>query len=385
MSEEKNNNTHQAPEMRESRQGQSNTRPVQQQPATVEDTRTKSKNRLKAGIVNLLTFIIVAGLFFWIAKKYFHIGETDFTNAAQVEEFINPINTRVSAYIREIRFIEHQPVRKGDTLVVLDDREIHTQVAQAEAAFQNTLASRHVTSSMVNTIANNINVTAANITGAKARLDNAAKNLKRYENLMDAEAVTGYQYDQVKTEFDVAKASYEALINQKETAGLSTAETKSRLALNDAEIKRTKAAFDMARLSLSYTVITAPYDGVMGRRAINEGQLLQPGQQVATIVLNGNKWVTANFLESQMPEITIGKKIKMTADAIGAQEFEGKVTAISAATGARYSYIPTDNSTGNFVKVQQRIPVRIEFTTSNKAEDIQKLRAGMNMNVFLKD
>ncbi|MGE8513416.1 MAG: HlyD family secretion protein, partial [Chryseobacterium culicis] len=149
----------------------------------------------------------------------------------------------------------------------------------------------------------------------------------------------------------------------------------------DAEIKRTKSALDMAKINLSYTVITAPYDGVMGRRTISEGQLIQPGQQVATIVLNGQKWVTANFLESQMPNIKIGEKISMTADALGGKQFEGVVTAVSAATGSRYSSVPTDNSTGNFIKVQQRIPVRIEFTASNKKEDLDKLSAGMNMNV----
>lgn len=386
MSENNNNDNKQNSQHANSSQ-HSPQKSVQQSPeesAQRQDTKTRSKNRLKVGIVNLITFIVIAGLFLWIVKKYFHIGENDFTNAAQVEEFINPVNSRVSAYIKEIRFIEHQKVKKGDTLIVLDDREILTQLGQAEAAYHNALASKNVTSSSVNTVANNINVTAANIAGAKARLDNAAKNLKRYENLVNAEAVTRFQYDQIETEYNVAKASYETLVNQKESAGLSTTETRSKLALNDAEISRTKAALDMAKLNLSYTVITAPYDGIMGRRIINEGQLLQqPGMQVATIVLNENKWVTANFLESQMPKIAVGNKIKLTADALDGKEFEGVVTAISAATGARYSAVPTDNSTGNFVKVQQRIPVRIEFTDKNKKEEVQKLRAGMNMNIFL--
>jgi membrane fusion protein (multidrug efflux system) len=123
----------------------------------------------------------------------------------------------------------------------------------------------------------------------------------------------------------------------------------------------------------------------MGRRLINEGQLLQPGQQLSTIILSNKKWVTANFLESQMPNMQIGKRIKMTADAIGNEvEFEGKVTAISAATGSRYSNVPVDNSSGNFVKVQQRIPVRIEFTQNNNKEMLEKLKAGMNMNLALK-
>ena len=345
----------------------------------------KPKSRIKVTLVNLLVFVIVAGGFIWLVRGYFHIGNKDFTNAAQVEEFINPINSRVSAYIKEIRFTEHQPVKKGDTLIVLDEREILTQVAQAEAAYQNALASKNVATSSVNTIANNVNVTDANIAGAKARMLNAEKNLQRYENLVKSEAVTRFQYDQIKTEYDVTKSTYEVLLKQKQSAGLSTTEAKSRLGLSDGEIKRSKAALDMAKLNLSYAVITAPYDGIMGRRTIQEGQLLQqPGMQVATIVANDNKWVTANFLESQMPNIKIGQKIEMTADAIGDQKFEGVVTAISGATGSRYSMVPTDNSSGNFVKVQQRIPVRIEFTENNKKQIVDQLSAGMNMNIFLK-
>jgi membrane fusion protein (multidrug efflux system) len=181
----------------------------------------------------------------------------------------------------------------------------------------------------------------------------------------------------------MAQSAYEALINQRQTADLSTEEVKSRLSLNDAEIKRAEAALEMAKLNLSYSVITAPYNGTMGRRLIQEGQLIQqPGMQVATIVTDNNKWETANFLESQMPNITIGQQVKMKVDALGGTEFEGIVTAISAATGARYSMVPTDNSTGNFVKVQQRIPVRIEFA-HKETEAYHKLRVGMNMDVFI--
>ena len=340
--------------------------------------------RIRVAVINSLVFLAVCGGFFWLVRNYFHIGRNDFTQAAQVEEYINPINARVSGYICEVRFIEHQNVKKGDTLIVIDPREILTQVAQAEAAYLNARAAKNATEAAVNTTANNVNVTQSNIAGARARLDNAQKNLERYENLLTTEAVTRFQYDQVKTEYDMAKSSYEALNNQRQSASLATQEVRSRLALNEAEIKRTEAALEMARLNLSYTVITAPYNGVMGRRMIQEGQLLQqPGMQVGTIVETGNKWVTANFLESQMTNVEIGKKVVLRCDALGGKEFEGVIKAISAATGARYSSIPTDNSTGNFVKVQQRIPVRIEFSENNNPDDIQSLRAGFNMDVFL--
>lgn len=375
----KNDNTEVSKEDKEQPQGNA------QETKAEESRDPRAKTRLRVSIINVLTFIIVMGGFVWLVKSYFHFGESNFTNAAQVEEFVNPINTRVGAYIKEIRFIEHQPVKKGDTLIILDNREILTQVAQAEAAYMNALASKNVTASTVNTVTNNISVSNANIAGAKAKLENAAKNLERYQNLIQSEAVTRSQYDQVKTEYDVAKSSYDALINQKETANLTATEAKTKLELNDAEIKRTLAALEMATLNLSYTVITAPYDGIMGRRLINEGQLLQQSQQVATIVLDDNKWVTANFLESQLPKINVGEKLTLTIDAVGNKKFEGVVTAISAATGARYSNVPVDNSSGNFVKVQQRIPVRIEFTDENDKEDIQKLKAGMNVSVYLQN
>ena len=343
----------------------------------------KKSNRVKTTVINLLVFSVAVVGFYWLVTNYFHLNEDNFTNSAQVEEFINPVNTRVSGYIKEIKYSEHQAVKKGDTLVILDEREIRTQLAQAEAAYQNALASRNVTTSAVNTVSNNVNVANANIAGAKARLWNAEQNLNRYRNLLASEAVTRQQFDQVKTEYDATRAAYETLISQKNTASLATGETRSRLGVNDAEIKRTAAMLDMARINLSYAVITAPYDGIMGRRLINEGQLVQPGQQLGTIVLNGQKWITANFLESQMPGVKIGEKINITVDALGGKTLVGEVTAISAATGAKYSNVPVDNSTGNFVKVQQRIPVRIEFTSVNKKEDLDQLRAGMNVNVTL--
>ncbi|SMP34099.1 HlyD family secretion protein [Chryseobacterium profundimaris] len=361
-----------------------NTSSVQQQTSAAAKKKENKKNKLRAIISNIIVFLVIGFGLFWLVREYFHVGDKTYTEAAQVEEFINPINTRVSAYIKEIKFIEHQHVKKGDTLIILDDREILTQLGQAEAAYQNALAQRTATGSSINTVSNNVSIMESNIAGAKARLWNAEQNLNRYKNLLASEAVTRQQYDQVKTEYDAQKAAYETLINQKQSANLSTTEVKSKLGINDAEIKRTKAALDMAKINLSYTVITAPYDGVMGRRTISEGQLIQPGQQVATIVLNGQKWVTANFLESQMPDVKIGAKIMMTVDALGGQQFEGVVTAISAATGSRYSSVPTDNSTGNFIKVQQRIPVRIEFTAFNKKADLDKLSAGMNVNLVSK-
>lgn len=361
----------------------------------VNKQKTKQK---KTKIINILIVILVLGGLYFVVKSYFNVGNDKYTNAAQVESFINPINTRVSAYITEIRFVEHQYVKKGDTLLILDDREIQTQLGQAEAAYMSALASKNVTSSSVKTATNNVNTVGANVQAAKAnieatkaRLWNAEQNFNRYKNLLADEAVTRQQFDQIKTDFEAQKAQleaqisqYQSVINSKTTSELSVNEVQSRLGMNDADIKRTQSALDMAKLNLSYTVITAPHDGIMGRRTVNVGQLLNPSQQVGTIVDINNIWVTANYREKQMSNVQIGGLAKIQVDALGGKEFEGKITAVSGATGARYAAVPVDNSTGNFVKVQQRIPVRIEFTDKNKPEDLKLLRAGMNVEVNLK-
>lgn len=346
--------------------------------------RKAGKNHLRITLINLSLFIVVAIALLWGVKTFLHIGDRGYTNDAQVEAYINPISSRVSAYIKEIRFIEHQHVKKGDTLVILDNNELLTQYRQAEAANMNALAGRKVSSSTVNTVSNQISVVESNIAQAKARLWNAEQNFKRYENLLEGEAVTRQQFDQIKTEYEAQKAGFQALINQRNSSDLSVQEAKTRIVVNEAEIKRSEAALDMAKLNLSYTVITAPTDGVVGRRTINEGQLLQAGQQVAMIVTDENKWVVANFRENQMSEIQLGGKVNIRVDALGDELFEGTIMAISEATGSKLAAIPVDNSTGNFVKVQQRIPVRIEFTDRNDVRRLEKMRAGMNVEITLK-
>lgn len=347
------------------------------------NNRKTGQHKKRMVYINIAAFVLIAAALVWVLRQYFHVGDSSYTNAAQVEAFINPINTRVPGYIKEIRFIEHQQVKQGDTLLVIDDRELQTALAQAEAAYANALAARTTTASAVRTVRNNIGVSEANIAGAKARLWNAEQNYKRYESLLQDDAVTRQQFEQMKTEYEAQKATYDALVNQRNTTSLSAEETATRLAVNDAEIKRTKAALDMAQLNIGYTVITAPHNGFVGRRSINEGQLLQAGQQIATIVTSEQKWVTANYRERQMDKIRIGRKLRIKVDALGDKEYTGEVTAISAATGSRYASVPVDNSTGNFVKVQQRIPVRIEFTRDNTPEDLALLRAGMNVVITL--
>lgn len=361
--------------------------------------KTKMKQKKKSGlkIVNWLVLALVLGGLYWVTTAYYNIGNDKYTNAAQIESYINPINTRVSAYIKEIRFTEHQYVKKGDTLLILDDRELKTQLGQAEAAYRAALASKNATRHSIQTVSNNVTTADANaaaakasMAAAKARFWNAGQNFNRYQNLLRDEAISRQQFDQVKAEYDASKAQleaaqsqYRAASNTSNTSSLTVSEVQSRLGLNDAEIMRTENALQMAKLNVSYTVITAPHDGIMGRRTVNEGQLLNPSQQVATLVDINHIWVSANYRENQLANVHINGLATIRVDALGVKTFEGKITAISGATGAKYAAVPVDNATGNFVKVQQRIPVRIEFTGNNKPQDLRLLRAGMNVEVTL--
>ena len=201
---------------------------------------------------------------------------------------------------------------------------------------------------------------------------------------MDNDAVTLQQYQQVETQVKTLQSQYNAMQEQKNTARLTTDETQSKIAISEAQIEAAEATLRRAELNLKYAVITAPEDGIMGRRPITTGQFIQPGQQIAALVQEDSKWVEANLLETQLRLVNVGDIVQFKIDAMGKEKFEGKITSISAATGAEYSAIPTDNSAGNFVKVQQRIPVKIEFTKNNDRNVIDKVRVGMNVVMTLK-
>ncbi len=372
---------------------------MSQQDNKEKNQAPKKNTKGKIKIINTLLLIAVLAGITWAISSFLKIGTDSYTNSAQIETFINPINTRVSAYVKEIRFIEHQHVKAGDTLIILDDREILTQVGQAESALQSAIASKAATENSVRTVTNNINTAEfninaaqANLEAARARFKNTELNYNRFKALLNEEAITRQQFDQMEAEYESSKSQLEALKSQfntaknsKNTTTLTVNEVSSRLAMNEAEIQRATNALAMAKLNLSYCYILAPHDGVMGRRSINEGQLLtMPGQQVATIVDDRIKWVSANFREKQMHNIEIGKKATISVDALNGREYEMIVTGISGATGARYAAIPVDNSTGNFVKVQQRLPIRLEFTESNSVENLAALRTGMNVEVNIK-
>lgn len=309
------------------------------------------------------------------------------TDDAQVEQYISPVNVKVAGYIKEIRFTEHQFVHKGDTILIIDDREYAIALKQAEAQLMDARSGRKVIGNSVNTASSSATVLDASIEEAELRVEKLERDYRRYSALLEKKASTPVIVEQYKTELDMAKARVSAPMRQREAARSTVSEVSQRQENADAAILRAEAAVDMARLNLSYTVITAPADGYLGRRTIEQGQLVSPGQTITTLIPDGKKWVVANFKETQMARIRPGQKVEITVDAMPGKRFAGTVTAISQATGSKYSMVPTDNSAGNFVKIQQRVPVRIDFNGSLDDTANSRMAAGMmcEIKVDVKD
>jgi len=348
-----------------------------------KENRKKGKS-LRFRIFNYVLLVFIVTGIGWVIAQFMIVGSSKYTNNAQVRRHIVPVNSRVQGYIKDIRYEEYQHVNKGDTLLIIDDTEYIFRLAQAEANYANALAGKSVMGSTISTTFNNLSVSDAGIEEIKVRLEHAATNLKRYENLLAQEAVTRDQYDNIKTEYDATKAKYDMLVRQKKSTALMGEEQTKRLSQNEANIKEAKAALDMAELNLSYTIIVAPCSGIIGRKDLQVGQLIQPGQSVVSVVDDAEVWVIANYKEKQTKDIALGDEVEIDIDAIPNVKFKGKVVAMSQATGSAFSLVPTDNSTGNFVKVEQRIPIRLEFTEDNTPESISRLKAGMSAEVYVK-
>ena len=327
-------------------------------------------------VVSLVCIGIIAYGLWRLVDVFIEYTASETCNDAQIEQYITPVNLRASGYIAKVCFKEHQEVHKGDTLLILDDREYRIRLMEAEAALKDAKAGANVNSATEQTTQTSASVYSASIYEIEVRLAKLSKDIERYRNLVANKAATPIQLEQLEVEYDATKKKLEAARKQQEAAYKGVNEVTTRRGNVDAAIQRAEAAVEMARLNLSYCVVVAPCDGKLGRRTIEEGQMVNAGTTITYIIPDNQKWVIANYKETQIENLHVGQKVRMTVDALNNEVFEGTVTAISGATGAKYSLVPTDNSAGNFVKIQQRVPVRIDFTNISK-EDNDRLAAGM--------
>ncbi|MGN0222110.1 MAG: HlyD family secretion protein [Prevotella sp.] len=340
------------------------------------------KRSTKRIVYNIIVFsMLLAGICI-VCYKFFHFGNTEYTDNATVCQHITPVCTRVPGYIREIRFQENQKVKAGDTLVIIEDAEFSLQLAQAEAALCDAQAACRATAAGISATESSIGAGNASIAEAKVQMENAAKEEARYAALLREDAVTAQQYDHVRTAYIAAKARYERAAHGRNSTERIKKEQGMRQEQAQAAIALCEASVRLARLNLSYCAILATSDGVTGRKDIHVGQLVQTGQNMVNLVDENEMWVQANYRESQMAHIKAGAKVRITADAVPDVEYTGTVESLADATGSAFSSLPSDNATGNFVKVEQRIPVRISLQ-GNPADLLQRLKAGYNVQCYV--
>lgn len=333
---------------------------------------------------NVLAVAVILAGSGWVCSRFVHFGRVEYTDNAQIRRNIIPVNCRVQGFIDRICFDDFSHVRKGDTLVVIENSEYRLKLAQARASYRKSLMGNTAMETVISTTENNLAVSDAGIEELRVRLVQAETDFRRYEQLYARKAVTRQQYDNAKADYEAAEAKYDMMVRQKKSTSLVREEQTQRLEQNQADVAAAKAAQDLAELNLSYTVITAPCDGVTSRKAIQEGQFIQPGQTLLSLVESDNVWVIANYKETQTSNIREGMPVTIKVDAVPRLVYYGEVSALSKATGAQFSIIPQDNSAGNFVKIEQRVPVKIIFTGKNRQEDIDRLGSGMNVECEVK-
>ncbi|WP_338648186.1 HlyD family secretion protein [Flavobacterium sp. KS-LB2] len=334
----------------------------------------RSFHRLITVIASLLVLGgIVLGIWFYIFNK-----NHEETNDAQVDQYVTPIMARITGYVTEVHYNENQFVHKGDTLIIIDNREYKAHLDMALADVENAKSSSIVTQKNVATTSNTTLVREAQLQAAKTEVWKTKLEYNRYKGLVSQEAATEQQLEKVKADYELAQAHYQEIANTIQSAALNTSEASAKIPTAQTVIQSKQAVADNATLFLSYTVITAPYDGWVGKKMIQPGQMIKEGQTLVSIV-SKEKWITANFKETQLQYLSIDQEVTLKADAISGGEFTGTIESLSPASGARFSLLPPDNATGNFIKIEQRIPVRIKLK-ENAQTDF--LRAGMNVTVI---
>ena len=340
------------------------------------------KNKIHTYLYNVLIVACLLGGAAYAVSQFMHFGSGEFTDNAHVCQNIVPQNCRVQGFIREVRFTEFQQVKKGDTLAVIEDTEFRLRLAQAEADLIRAQRGTQGTASSIVTTKTSMGVTDAGIEAARVQMENAKREDARFEKLLGQDAVTRQQYDKVHTGYLSAKAGYEQALSSRQTQSAVVAEQGHHLSASEQGIELARRAVDLARLNLSYCYIIATCDGTVGSKDIHVGQLVNPGQTLVSIVDKGERWIEANYKESQLPHIKVGNKVKITADAVPGVAYTGTVERISDATGSAFSLIPIDNATGNFVKVEQRVTVRIKL--DNNADNA-KLKGGYNVECIVEE
>lgn len=361
---------------------------------TVERTEVAQKTKKRNPVfMIILALLIIGGAWFGISK-YIHGQHHEETDDAQVSADITPVIPRVGGYIKEIKVNDNQYVKKGDTLLVLDDRDYLIKLEEAQAALGAAQSNLQIAKATTTAAKSNISTSQASVGTIDAQIDAAKVNVwrtsqdfDRYANLIKDHSITQQQYEQALAAKQTAEKQLQILQEQRKQASSQTNAvavqsnaTAQQIGAANSVIQQRQVEVDAAKLNLSYTVVVAQQDGLVSKINVQPGQFVQAGQSLFSLVHSNSIWVTANFKETQLNKMKVGQKVTVTVDAFKNHEFDAKLVSFSPATGSTFALLPPDNATGNFVKTVQRLPVRIEFTNTSDTL-VQRLRPGMNVSV----
>jgi membrane fusion protein (multidrug efflux system) len=255
------------------------------------------------------------------------------------------------------------------------------KLQQAEAALSSARQSVDVSQFQVSEAKTSIATAQAGVDAAKVRVWKANEDFNRYQNLYNDHAITKAQYDDAKAEKDAADAALVVAQTQVPAQNRRVSTNERQVGATASNLASRQADIDFAKLQITYTVITAPADGIVSKRNIQLGQLVQGGQTLFAVVNDNNIYITANFKETQMEHLRLGEKVDIVADSYPDKTVQGSIESFAGATGAKFSLLPPDNATGNFVKVVQRVPVKIKLEADSAY--ISLLRPGMSVQVVV--
>jgi len=341
-------------------------------------------------IIAIVAIPVVAVIFMYWALGA-KVVESD---NAQLDGNIYSVRTSVAGYVKSICFADNQQVKKGELLAVLDTTDLKLKVIQAQSAF--CIAKAKLSAAGQKAYASNENTTASfltmasygqNIVSAKANLTKAQLAFNRIQGLMKVKAATEEQMENAQSALEVAKAEYAKADNiQKSSTSSSISlkamakSEKSSITQAQLQVEQSKADLELAQHQLDYAVIKAPCDGYVCKRAIQLGQYLSVGQNICAVIDCKNLWITANFKETQLKNLQAGERVSIKIDAYPDLKLEGRVESFSGATGAKFALLPPDNATGNFIKITQRVPVKISIKNLPR-DNVQLLTPGMSSTV----
>jgi membrane fusion protein, multidrug efflux system len=338
-------------------------------------------------IMAVAALVVLLGLV-WVYRRWSYARSHESTDNAQVDGHIVPVLAKVGGYVQAVTVSENDSVRAGQLLVQIDDAEYRQRLAQAEADLQAAQASAGVgpgtgqAEAQVAQAAGQEAALQAQIAAARANAQRAEADLARSEELARQQIISRQQLDALRSAAEAARANLLAVQRQASAAGGTVASAQAGVRLAQARLEASRAARDNAALQLQYTKVVSPEAGVVSRKTVEVGQLVQPGQPLMAIVADTGVWVTANFKETQLADMRVGQPVEFDVDAYGGCHAEGRVQSISSATGAKFALLPPDNATGNFTKVVQRIPVRIAITRA--CGPGRPLRPGMSVSAAVK-